>query len=388
MRLDGVRVLDLSRLLPGPYATQLLADLGATVIKVESPDGGDYARGMSPVGESGEGRVFESVNRGKRSVALDLKDDAGREAFYALVEGADVVFESFRPGVVERLGVDRETLASYNDDLIYVSLTGYGQSGPYADRAGHDLTYAGFAGLLDMTRPGPESKPTIVGSPVVDAASGVFAAFSIVGALLSRELGAESGGTYVDVAMADVALSFSRIHAGEALAGKTPRPGGTKLTGGVPCYDVYRTADGRYLTLAALEPQFWATLCEALDRPALADRHLSDDPAVRAAVRETLRETFASKSLDEWLDELDGVDTPVGGVLTVAEALDHPQTRARGAVETPADAPPRIGFPAVTPAAESVPTDVPAHGEHTAETLRDAGLPPDAIDRIRRRFDR
>ncbi|WP_227356707.1 CaiB/BaiF CoA transferase family protein [Haladaptatus salinisoli] len=380
MRLDDVRVLDLSRLLPGPYATQLLADLGATVLKIEEPADGDYARGMGTVGESGYGRIFEAVNRGKRSVALDLKDEAGREAFYELVEGADVVFETFRPGVAERLEIGRETLSRYNEELIYVSLSGYGRESPNAKRAGHDLNYAGASGLLDMTRPDADSKPTIPGYPVVDMASGLFSAFSIVSALLARELG--SGGTRVDIAMTDVMLSFSQLFAGGALAGDAPRPGETMLTGKYPCYDVYRTADGRYLTLAALEPKFWNALCAAMDRPELAENHLSDDPAVRTAVRETLRDAFESKPLEAWLDEFEDVDTAVGGVFTLPEALDDPQTAARDMVVTESGAPPRLGFPARTPAAESVPTTVPDRGEHTEDALREAGLAPDEIERV------
>ena len=380
MRLDDVVVLDLTRLLPGPYATQLLADLGATVIKVERPEGGDAARHMGTTGESGTGRIFEAVNRGKRSVALDLKDEADRGAFYDLVAEADVVFESFRPGVAERLGVDHDTLATDNEDLVYVSLSGYGQDGPNADRAGHDLNYAGRTGLLDMTRPDASSPPTIPGYPTVDMASGLFAAFSIVSALFDRETG--GGGSYVDVAMTDVMLSFSQIFAGRALAADDPRPGETMLTGKYPCYDVYRTADDRYLTVAALEPKFWHELCAAIDRPELVDRHMSDDPAVRTAVRDALEDAFAERSLEAWLDELDDVDTAVGGVYTVEEALDHPQTRERGMVVTADDAPPRLGFPARTPAAESVPTTVPNLGEDTAAVLRDAGVAPEVVDRV------
>ncbi|WP_458210035.1 CaiB/BaiF CoA transferase family protein [Haladaptatus sp. NG-SE-30] len=380
MRLDDMCVLDLSRLLPGPYATQLLADLGATVVKIEDPARGDYARYMGSIGESGTGQIFEAVNRGKQSVALDLKDETARDAFYELVAEADVVFETFRPGVTERLGVDHETLSEYNDELIYVSLSGYGQESPYADRAGHDLNYAGIAGLLDMTRSEPDSKPTIPGYPMVDMASGLFSAFSIVSAVLAREMGA--GGTSVDIAMTDVMLSFSQIFAGQALAGETPEPGETMLTGKFPCYDIYRTADGRHLTLAALEPKFWQELCAALERPELVKNHMSDDPAVRTAVRQTLEEIFASKPLDAWLDEFEEVDTAVGGVRTITEALSHPQTKRRGMVVTGSETAPRLGFPARSEAVESVPMTVPAHGEHTDTVLREAGIDSDVVHRL------
>ncbi|WP_423746750.1 CaiB/BaiF CoA-transferase family protein (plasmid) [Haladaptatus sp. SPP-AMP-3] len=380
MRLDDLFVLDCSRLLPGPYATQLLADLGATVVKIEEPGRGDYARSMEPIGESGFGEIFETVNRGKQSVTLDLSDDAGREAFYELVEAADVVFETFRPGVAERLGIDYETLTEYNEELVYVSLSGYGQTGPNTDRAGHDLNYAGLTGLLDMTRPNEDSKPAIPGYPMVDMASGLFAAFGIVSALLSRERGAS--GTHLDIAMTDVMLSFAQVFSGSAFAGETPRPGETMLTGEFPCYDVYRTADDRYLTVAALEPKFWTALCTAIDHPELIDEHLSDDPAVRAAVRDTLRDTFVERTMTDWLVELDDVDTAVGGVHTVTEAFDHEQAHERGMVVDSDDAPPRIGFPAFESDERSVPTRLPNHGEHTESVLREAGVSAETLARL------
>src|SRR6056297_3088540 len=255
MRLDGIRVLDLSRLLPGPYATQLLADAGAEVIKIEDTDAGDYARVMPPYTDDGVGAIFDAINRGKRSVALDLKSDEGREAFLTLAESADVVFEQFRPGVVDRPGVDYESVRARNENVVYCSLSGFGQTGPHADRVGHDLNYVGMAGLLDMTRADEDSPPQIPGYPVGDMAGGLFAAFSIVGALLSRELG-NTGGEYVDVAMTDVVASFSQSIAYDALAGEEPRPGETALTGDGPWYDIYECADGRYVTIAALEPKF------------------------------------------------------------------------------------------------------------------------------------
>ncbi|WP_049898870.1 CaiB/BaiF CoA-transferase family protein [Natrinema sp. J7-1] len=371
MQLDSVRILDLSRLLPGPYATQLLADAGADVIKVEDTDRGDYARDTPPTTVRGVGALFESVNRGKRSIALDLKSRGGREAFYELVADADVVFEQFRPGVADRLEIDDETLREYNDELVYCSLSGYGGTGPDAERAGHDLNYVGVAGLLDMTREDESMAPQIPGYQIGDLGGGLFAAFSIVGGLLSRELG--NGGEYVDVAMTDVVASFSQAVAHEALTGGDPRPGETPLTGKFPWYDVYETADGRYVTLAALEPKFWTTFCEEVDREALIDAHGTDDPAELAGVREELEALFASRSRDAWLANL-SEETMVGPVCTPAEALEHPQLEAPGLVERPADAPPRIAFPA---RGSNVPDthdeSVPEHGEHTDELLASVG---------------
>ncbi|WP_254762793.1 CaiB/BaiF CoA transferase family protein [Natrinema marinum] len=371
MRLDSVRILDLSRLLPGPYATQLLADAGADVVKVEDTDAGDYARYSQPTTERGVGGLFDGVNRGKRSVGLDLKSEGGREAFYRLVAEADVVFEQFRPGVAERLEIDYETLREYNEELVYCSLSGYGGTGPYAERAGHDLNYVGVAGLLDMTREDEEMAPQIPGYQIGDLGGGLFAAFSIVGGLLSRELG--NGGEYVDVAMTDVVASFSQAVAHDALTGGDPRPGETTLTGAVPWYDVYETADGRYVTFAALEPKFWQAFCEETDREDLVDLHGTDDPAELEAVREELEALFASRSRDAWLDELSD-ETMTGPVCTPAEAVEHPQLEARGLVERPDDAPPRVGFPAVgSNVPESHDESVPDHGEHTDDLLAEVG---------------
>ncbi|TYL38581.1 CoA transferase [Natronococcus pandeyae] len=384
MRLDGVRVLDLSRLLPGPYATQLLADSGAEVVKIEDTDAGDYARSMAPRTSRGVGAIFEMVNRGKRSVSIDLKDEDGRTAFYRLVEDADVVLEGFRPGVAERLGIDYETLTEYNDELIYCSLTGYGQDGPWADRAGHDLNYVALSGLLDMTRDSPDAKPQVPGYPIGDMAGGLFAAFAVCEALLSRELG-NTGGEYVDVAMADVVASFSQPVAYQALTGDPaePRPGETPLTGGVPWYDSYETADERWVTLAALEPKFWRAFCEAVDREDLADEHGSQDPNVRAALRNELRELFRERTRDEWEARLEDVDAAFAGVYTPAEAFENPQFRARGLVERPDDGPPRIGFPArCSEGSTGTAETIPEQGEQTEQYLADAGYSDGEIERL------
>ena len=384
MRLDGIRVLDLSRLLPGPYATQLLADSGAEVVKVEDTDAGDYARGLAPYTSRGVGAVFDAVNRGKRSVAIDLKSEAGREAFYRLVEDADVLLEGFRPGVVDRLGIDYETLTEYNDDLVYCSLSGYGQEGPWADRAGHDLNYVALAGLLDMTRESSDEKPRIPGYPIGDMAGGLFAAFAIVEALLSRELG-NAGGEYVDVAMADVVASFAQPVAYQAFTGDPdePRPGDTSLTGGLPWYDCYETADGKWVTLAALEPQFWRAFCEAVDRDDLVDEHGTRDPDVLEALEAELRDLFRERTRDEWETALADVDAAFAGVYAPAEAVDHPQFRARDLHERPDDAPPRIGFPARF-GDESTGRDerVPAQGEHSRRYLAEAGYDDEKIEAL------
>ena len=378
MDLSGVRVLDLTRLLPGPYATQLLADMGADVIKVEEPGRGDYARAMG----GDETGVFQAVNRGKRSLTLDLQSEAGREAFLDLVPEADVVFEGFRPDVMARLGIDYETCREHNPGVVFCSLSGFGATGPHRDRVGHDLNYVGMAGLLDMTRPGPDEEPVILGYPIADMAGGLFAAFGVVGALLSRELG-DGTGEHVDVAMTDVVISLSQSVAAEALAGTDPRPGETTLTGQLPCYDVYETADGRYVTLAALEPQFFATFCEAVDRPELADEHMHPEPAGREALREELAAIFSERTRDEWEDALGDVEAMVAPVQTPTEVLEGDQVAARNLLDESGDGR-RVGFPAIP--SGGLPGgggSVPDLGEHTDEVLLEAGFDEAALQALR-----
>src|SRR6056297_434108 len=372
MRLEGLRVLDLSRLLPGPYATQLLADAGADGIQIEDTGSGDYARMMPPYTDDGVGAIFDAINRGKRSVALDLKSDEGREAFLRLAETADVVFEQFRPGVVDRLGVDYDSVRERNEDVVYCSLSGFGQTGPHADRVGHDLNYVGMAGLLDLTRSDEERAPQIPGYPIADMAGGLFAAYSVLGALLSRALG-NTDSEYVDVSMTDVVASLSQAVAYEALTGDDPRPGETPLTGAYPWYDVYETADERYVTIAALEERFWRTFCEAVNREDLIDAHMTDDPAERAALRVELRELFAEQSRDDWEAELADVDAAVAPVRTLSEALSSDHANARELIERDTGTP-RVGFPAriSEPPAEADEA-IPGHGEHTDEVLRSVG---------------
>ncbi|TYL37337.1 CoA transferase [Natronococcus pandeyae] len=385
MRLDGIRVLDLSHLLPGPYATQLLADSGAEVVKVEPIDGGDAARSIGPFTPHGTGSVFEMVNRGKQSVAIDLKSERGRSAFYRLVEQADVVFEQFRPGVSDRLGIDYETLTTYNDSLIYCSLTGYGQNGPWSNRAGHDLNYVGLAGLLDMTRESPTAKPQMPGYPVADMAGGLFAAFAIVEALLARELG-NAEGSYIDVAMADVVASFSQSVAYQALTDNPaePRPGETHLSGELPWYDTYEAADGKWVALAALEKKFWRAFCEAVDRGDLIEIHGSRNSAELEALRSALSDLFQERTREEWETVLDGVDAAFSGVYAPSEMVDHPQISERGIVERPDDRPPRIGFPACrSESSESARESVPELGEHTSKYLSEVGYDPEEIEELR-----
>lgn len=375
MNLEGVRVLDVSTRLPGPFATQLLADLGADVISVEPP-GGDPARHIESTG-AGNG-VFESVNQGKRSVTLDLKTDAGQEALETLTASADVVVEGFRPGTARRLGVDAESVRAYDPDIVHCSLTGFGQTGPHRDRPAHGLTVTGAAGFLDQNRTGPDAPPAIPGFSVADQTLGLVAALSILGGLLSRELG--GGGCSVDAAMLEAVLSLSGNVAPAALAGEDPEPGASAFTGRYPWYDVYECEDGEYVTLAAWERPLWEAFCDAVDRPDLADEHGATDPAVLGALRAELTDLFRERSREEWLATLPD-DSIVGPVHSVRDALTSDHVRERGLVRR--EGTPRVGFPALVDGSRpDADGGVPAPGEHTAAVLRDAGASEALIERV------
>ncbi len=411
MDLSAVRVLDLTQLLPGPYATQLLRDVGAEVVKVERPDGGDPGRAFGAADGESDGTaaagntetvtyesspLFDVVNRGKRSVTLDLSSDDGREAFLDLARDADVVVEQFRPGVVDRLGIGYEDVRAVCDDVVYCSLSAYGQTGPESGRVGHDLNCAGVAGVVDMTRPDPGADPVLPGFPVADMAGGLFAALSVVSALLSRELGGESDGEngnssagraegeYLDVSMTDAVVSLSQIVAGPAMAGRDQRPGETALTGAYPCYDVYECADGRYVTLAALEERFWEGFCRAVDRPDLAEAHMAADAATRERVREELAALFRDQSRGAWLEQLGDVDAMVAPVYSVTEAFDDPHLETRGVIQDVDGLLRRAAFPVEGSDGPARTTDpAPALGEHTAEVLGEAGYTGEEIAALR-----
>ena len=370
--LQGVRVLDLTRLLPGPVCTLHLADLGADVIKVEDTGAGDYARtlGAKPGAASA---FFRMVNRNKRSVALDLKDARGRNAFLALARGADVVVESFRPGVVTSLGVGYEAVRAVRPSIVYASITGYGQTGPRAKAAGHDINYLGYAGVLDQTgtRGG---RPALSNLQIADLLGGAMtAAVAILAAIVGAR--ASGRGRYVDVAMADGALAHNifSLHALEQ-AGRTMPRGEDLLTGGVPCYGVYPTKDGRWLAVGALEDKFWRAVCTTIGRPDLVAGHLAaGDEGAR--VRAELDAVFGARTLAEWVERFEGADACVTPVATLDEALADPQFAARGMVVAD-EAGARSYAPpwALSEHAFRVRRAAPAQGEHTIEVLREAGL--------------
>ncbi|HEY0755053.1 MAG TPA: CaiB/BaiF CoA-transferase family protein [Ktedonobacteraceae bacterium] len=327
--LDGIRILDLSRLLPGAYASQMLADFGADVIKIEEPGSGDYGRFMPPHGAGGMSLYFLAINRNKRSMTLNLKSESGREVFLRLVKQADVVLESFRPGVLERLGLDYARLKELNPRLVYCAISGYGQDGPYRLRAGHDLNYAGYAGLLDYNR-GSNGEPAMPPTQLGDLAGGSFmSVMGIMAALLGR---AQTGeGQMVDVSMTEGVMALLPLFATAYLnTGKAPRPGTSSLDGGLPCYNIYETRDGKYVTLAALEYKFWHTFCTHIGHLELLPFHLPAGPSEREQAIEMVRAIFKSRTRAEWLADLAEIDACVGPVYTLEEALNDPHAQARG----------------------------------------------------------
>lgn len=328
--LTGLRVLDLTRLLPGPFAGQMLTELGAETLKIEEPGLGDGSRAMPPF-VNGVGVGFLALNRGKRSVALNLKHPDGREALLRLAERADILLEGFRPGGMARLGLAYETLLARNPRLVICAITGYGQSGPYSQRAGHDLNYLGYAGVLGhLARPG--APPPLPGAQFADVAGGSLMA--VIGALAALVARSVTGrGQVVDVAMLDGSLALAPLLVGAALAtGAEPLPGAGLLTGALPGYNIYETADGRYVTLGALEPKFWAEFCKRVDRPDLIPRQYPRDAAERDATVAEVAAIFRSRPRDEWLALLADADTCIGPVNTFAEAFADPQVVARGVI--------------------------------------------------------
>lgn len=327
--LAGIRILDLTRLLPGPLATQHLADYGAEVIKVEDTGAGDYARSMGAM--AGDTSYFyQVVNRNKRSLRLDLKTAAGRAIFLRLVETADALIEGFRPGVMDKLGLGYEALAAINPRLVYCSISGYGQTGPYARRAGHDINYIGYAGVLDQIG-GAGGAPAIPNLQIGDLLGGTMSA--VMGVLVALIDARGSGrGRHVDVAMTDAALAHAIFPLIEVLAHGQVRPRGEDLlTGGVPCYGVYETADGGHMAVGALEEKFWQLLCDTLARPDLKPAHLATGEA-GAGARAQLQAVFRSRSRAEWTRLFETVDCCVTPVLKLEESLDDPQVRTRDMV--------------------------------------------------------
>ncbi len=324
--LAGTTVLDLSRHLPGPLATLLLADMGAEVTKVESPDG-DELRFIGPKDDAGRSIWFDAINAGKRSIRLDLKSEAGKDALRELAATADVLVESFRPGVMARLDLSTESLRAANPGLVCVAMSGYGQDGPMRDVAGHDANYLATNGLLSAS--GAAGRLTYPYPPMADCTASMFAVSSILGALLAR--GRDGLGCEIDLALADVMMPFQIFGlAALGIGGRVPAPEAELLNGGWACYRPYRTGDGRDVALGAVEPRFWRAFCAASQRPDWLARH--DEALPQRALIAELDAHFAALTLAECIARYAGADCCFSPVQDLGEAVESERMRARGLV--------------------------------------------------------
>jgi len=373
--LEGIKILDLSRLFPGPYCSMILADLGADVLRIEDRR------------FAGEGPGMPTVMRNKRHMTLNLKHPQGKDIFYRLAREGDVILEGFRPGVTARLGIDYETIKKINEKMIYCSVTGYGQDGPYRNMVGHDVNYLSFGGVLGLNGEAG-GDPVIPPIQVADmAAGGMNAALGIMAALIARQR--TGRGQYIDISMLDGIVAMLPFPASLLWGlGRSPRRGDTLLSGRYPCYSVYGTREGGFISIGALEPRFWEALCRELGREDFIPSQY-DEGEKREGMFSFLRATFKTKTREEWMEELKDVDVCFGKVLTLEETLRDPQVVSRGMVtdfedgqkgnmrvlSSPlklSDTPPDI---------RTAPADF---GEHTEEVLGELGFNADQIEELKK----
>jgi len=385
--LSSLKVLDFSGLLPGPFGTMLLADMGAEVLRVESPSRPDLVRLMPPA-DAGVSAAHAFLNRGKRGIAVDLKKPEGVELIRKLVADYDIVVEQFRPGVMDRLGVGYEALKAVNPKIIYCSITGYGQTGPYRDRAGHDMNYLAIAGVLGYNGR-KATGPAPISVQVADVAGGsCHAVMGILAAVIHRmQTGA---GQFVDISMTDAAFTLHALTAPSALvAGLQPEMEGTQLNGG-SFYDCYRTQDGRYLSVGGLEPQFFMAFCAAIGRPELAPQGMvMGVPEIVASLKAEIGKEIGKKTLAEWEQVFANVDSCTEPVLSFAEACAHPQIRARdllvdvprpdGSMQKQLGA--AIKFSKTPASFRHIGTEL---GSHTDAVLKELGMDEERIAELRK----
>ncbi len=389
--LEGIHILDLSRLAPGPYCTMLLADLGADVLLVEEPLDtggrltGTAARRLLDRDVSERAMAFNALSRNKRSIALNLKLANARQVFYRLAEHADVVLEGFRPGVVKRLGVDYETLSGVNPRLVYCSLSGYGQDGPYAGLVGHDINYVAIGGALGMIG-WPGTPPAIPLNILGDfAGGGLYAAFAILVAIIARER--TGRGQCVDMAMTDGVISLlAGVISQYFASGSVPKPGQSFLNGAAPFYHVYETADGRWLSIGCLEPWFWEALCRAMRCEQFIYDQMTADKFPK--MFQFFRDAFKTKTRDEWFQYLSQFDICVGPVYSLDEVFQDPHVQARQMVaelEHPSlGKVQQVGIGVkLSETPGSVRSLSPRRGQHTDEVLRDLGFSPEQVQELR-----
>jgi alpha-methylacyl-CoA racemase len=369
--LANVRVLDLTRLLPGGLCSLMLADMGADVIKIESPDGGDYLRWMSPISDTdGQSLYFHALNRNKRSVVLDLKDEIGQAVLQHLSKTADILIEGYRPEVMKRLNCDYEALREFNPKLIYCSISGWGQDSPRADQGAHDLNYVSQAGLVSAMK---DAQP--LGGQVADVGGAYVAVSSLLAALFRRERTGE--GAYLDVSLFDSALPFAALPWMEAMATPQPEARGM-LTGSYAFYNVYEAKDGEPVALSALEPDFWENFCRAIRRPDLIENYA--DPARQRYLRNELGEIFSLRSADEWEQLLGDVDCCFSRVTETGNLAENLRTRARGALGVDANGLPWLRSPIRLELGKVERSPAPYYGEQTREVLQEAGYSAEEIE--------
>ncbi len=372
--LSGVTVLELGQVIAGTFGGVILADLGAEVIKVEPPSG-DTARNAKIAPYGGESSIHLFMNRGKKSIVLNLKEERGRELFYTLVADADVVIDNFRPGVMARLGIDHETLKIHNPEIITVSVTGFGETGPARDKAAFDLVVQAHAGHVDITGPA-DGDPARVGVPIADISGGIYSCISVLAALVGREL--HGTGDHADVAMLDSLVSLLSYDAVDYLnAGRKLTRRGTSHAHIVP-WQAFSTSDG-YVVVAARDEKFWRNLCDAISRPDLKDDPRTRDNASRVVNRDfvvqTLEAIFATRTKAEWLQVLDEYDIPSAPVNDIEEVFADDQVLARGMVRSYDH--PTLGAVKYPPSPMKLGSwefpneSAPMLGQHTMEVLRD-----------------
>lgn len=386
MALDGIKILDMSRLAPGPHCSMLLSDFGADVTLVEAvPGASAKLGGMNRGGEAAErAAAYNALGRGKKSIALNLKDEAARDIFYKLVKDADVVMEGFRPGVVARLGVDYETLSKINPRIICCSLSGFGQTGPYSNLVGHDINYISIGGALGVIgRPG--TPPAIPVNVVADfAGGGLTAAFAICLTIIARER--TGRGQDIDIGMSDGVLSLmTSAFSGFFSNGRPIRPGESMLNGAVPWYNTYQCSDGRWFSIGSIEPHFFEALCRVLGTEEFLGRQ--HESAIHPEMQAKWAGIFRMKTADEWMEIMSKFDICAAPVLEMENVVTNPHNLARGMVvevDSPVGKVKQIGIgPKLSDTPGRVRSTAPLIGQHTDDVLKSLGYDEESIAKLR-----